>query len=359
MRKQERIEQLERELAGVREQLAQRDAIIGQLQEQIADLQGRLGKDSHNSHKPPSSDGFQRRTPVPRKGEAKRRGSPIGHRGETLHLSEHPDQIERHRPSSCDHCGALLEAEAGHLVERRQVVELPEIRVAVIEHRRERVWCPRCQQPTTGTFPDEVSSRIQYGPRLQALAVYLRMQHLLPVERTSEVLYALTGETIAGASILAWEQAAAHTIAPAIDEVREELRHVEVLHGDETSLRIGTVLHWVHVHSTRLLTLLQWHRKRGRSAMDAVDVLPHVAGTVVHDRWESYWHGMPSAMRTCSAICKACGKRPSNPGPKRCTTGFWTCSPPPASGAKAEASRPMNHWNGKRPSGSGSDRERP
>jgi len=289
MSEQKRIEQLERELAEVREQLAQRDAIITHLQQQIADLQGRLGKDSHNSHKPPSSDGFKRRPPAPRTGEAKRRGSPIGHRGETLHLKEHPDQIERHRPSTCTNCGALLEGEAGQLVERRQVVELPEIRVAVIEHRQERVWCPQCQQPTTGTFPDEVSSRIQYGPRLQALGVYLRMQHLVPVERTSEVLHALTGEAIAGATILAWEHAAAQAVAPAIEEVREALRHAEVMHGDETSLRIGTILHWVHVHSTRLLTLLQWHRKRGRPAMDELGVLPLFSGTLVHDRWESYW----------------------------------------------------------------------
>jgi len=53
-------------------------------------------------------------------------------------------------------------------------------------------------------------------------------------------------------------------------------------------MRVGGKLHWVHVNSTRWLTHLAWHRKRGKQALEAIGIWPHFGGRAMHDRWSSY-----------------------------------------------------------------------
>src|SRR5690348_6448701 len=108
-------------------------ATIGAQQQQIAalsarvkELEDRIGKDSHNSSKPPSTDGLAKK-PAPKslRGKSGRRpGGQPGHRGHTLELSEHPDHTILHAPSSCQHCGASLESLPLEDGERRQVFDL-------------------------------------------------------------------------------------------------------------------------------------------------------------------------------------------------------------------------------------------
>jgi transposase len=300
MTEQEQIADLTNENTRLRSELQQALALIAQQAEEIAELKARLGRDSQNSSKPPASDGLNRRPRPPRVKGQKASGGQIGHPGHALQRVAEPDERVALHPATCQHCGEDLSETGGVVVERRQIFEMPPVRLHVTEYVQERVCCSHCHHETTGAFPAEASSLAQYGPRLRALAVYLRMQHLLPVERTAEVLDALCGACVSAGTVLAWEQEASQTVAPAVDEVRVALRDEATLHADETSLRIGTILHWVHVHATSLLTLLDWHRKRGQEGMRVVGVLPHVRGTVIHDRWESYW-----AFACRHALCHA------------------------------------------------------
>jgi transposase len=293
-------QQYEERIADLEAAVAQRDELIARLSQRVAELEARLGRDSHNSSKPPASDGLGRRPRPQRVKGQKPSGGQIGHPGHALERVAKPDERVSLHPAACQHCGRDLSSTAGSVVERRQVFEMPPVRLQVTEYVQERVRCPSCQGETTSIFPTEVRSLAQYGPRLRALAVYLRMQHLLPVERTAEVLDALCGARVSAGTVLDWEQEASQTVAPAVDEVRVALRDEATLHADETGLRIGTILHWVHVHATSLLTLLDWHRKRGHEGMRAMGVLPHFAGTVIHDRWESYW-----AFACQHALCHA------------------------------------------------------
>jgi transposase len=289
MTDRERIEQLTAENAQLRAELRQALALNAQFAARIAELEMRLGQDSQNSSKPPASDGLRRRPRPPRVRGQKPSGGQIGHEGHALERVTEPDDRVYQHPATCQYCGEDLRTTTGTAGERRQVFDLPPIRLRVTEYVQERVRCPRCQHKTTGSFPAEASSLAQYGAAVHALVVYLRMHHLLPVERTAEVLAALTGARLSAGTILAWEQEAAQAIAPAVEEVRTALRKVAVMHADETSLRIATVLHWVHVHATSLLTLLDWQRQRGHEGMRALGVLADFRGTLVHDRWESYW----------------------------------------------------------------------
>src|SRR5436853_3271667 len=185
-RLQEQIALLERERSLQQQQLTQ-------LSEQVKGLQERQAKDSHNSHLPPSSDRFVRQPKSLRKKSGKKAGGQAGHPGKTLMFSLAPDEVIVHPLQRCPHCQEDLQRQPCCGLERRQVVELPEPRLVVVEHQAERKQCPTCQHLGTAAFPELVRAPIQYGPRIGAIAVYLTQQQLVPLARACEVMEDLLG----------------------------------------------------------------------------------------------------------------------------------------------------------------------
>jgi len=265
----------------------------------IEELERRLAKDSHNSSKPPSSDGFKRKgkkRPV----SSKATGGQVGHPGHTLQPVETPDQVMIHRPSHCEACHCELGAVAGHVKERRQIHELPVMRLVVTEHQVEVLTCPRCQHQNAGSFPSGVQAPAQYGPGVQALAVYLSQYQLLPMERIGEVFLDLLSCRLSEGTVATWIQEAARTLGPTMLVLKRLLLAQKLDHVDETGGRVKGLLHWFHVSATRWLTLYHWHRQRGRSAMDAIGILPEYTGRAIHDRLSSYDH-----YRCAHSVCGA------------------------------------------------------
>jgi transposase len=286
------------ELAALREENRQLKALVAQLlplQEQLAQAQARikqleerLAQDSRTSSQPPSTDGLGR---LPRRGRrpsGKSPGGQAGHPGYTLSLVEVPDEVVRHRPAVCGQCGADLSAVSGQVVERRQVLDVPELRLLAHEHQLEAICCPQCHTSSRGSFPEAVSAPVQYGPHLQALAVYLHQGQLLPTARTCETLAALCGSPIAEATLLQWSDLAAERLLPTVERIADLIAASPLQHGDETGIRIYGMLHWLHVNSTPFLTHLAWHESRGRAAMDEIGIWPRFVGRGMHDRFASY-----------------------------------------------------------------------
>src|SRR5262245_13118908 len=119
---------LRAENAALREQV---QALLARVQE----LEARLAKDSHNSSKPPSSDGLRRKPKSLRQKSGKQRGGQQGHPGHRVSLVATPDTVEIHRPRHCVACQHELPSDAPSWMERRQVQELPPLRLWVTEHR--------------------------------------------------------------------------------------------------------------------------------------------------------------------------------------------------------------------------------
>jgi transposase len=112
-----------------------------------------------------------RNTKSLRKRSGKKAGGQLGHRGAALHLVATPDAVEEHRPLVCSGCHALLPEDAAVVRrERRQVQEVPPLRLRVTEHQALHVHCPSCHRVSVGAFPSTAASRAQYGPRRRALA---------------------------------------------------------------------------------------------------------------------------------------------------------------------------------------------
>ena len=220
----------------------------------IEELERRLAKDSHNSNKPPSSDGLARKR-SPRKKSGKSSGGQPGHQGHALQPVARPDQVITHRPTHCEVCQAELAERAGQVKERRQIHELPILRLMVTEYQVETVECPACGHLTAGTFPAGVDAPAQYGPRMQALVVYLSQFQLLPLARVSELVADLWGCLLSEGTVATWIAEAASTLEPSILLLKQWLTASRLDHVDETGIRIKGLLHWLHVTATQWLTL--------------------------------------------------------------------------------------------------------
>jgi len=289
MTPEERIASLEAENTRQREQLAVLQAQNTVLLARVQELEARLAKDSHNSSKPPSSDGLARKTRSLRRKSGKKAGGQLGHRGEMLRLVAEPDTVVEHRPGICTGCQAPLDAAAPVVLrERRQVQDLPPLRLQITEHQALHVRCPACQAVSRGAFPPEAPSRAQYGPRLRALAVYLVEQQLVPYARVQELLRDLFGADLSGGTPVAWVREAAAILEPVEAAIKVALQRTPVLHSDETGVRRAGTLAWAHVSCTSQLTHYAIHPKRGSAATEAIGILPAYTGVSVHDGWKPY-----------------------------------------------------------------------
>ena len=265
-------------------------SLLGQLakqQQQILELQARLGKNSANSSKPPSSDGLAKPAPKSLRVPGQRPiGAPKGHSGNTLRQSEIVDiVIEHFGPAQCSAChSALVEHE---VLERRQVLELPVLRAQVIEHQRMLSVCT-CGAVHAGVFPPDITAPVQYGSRLKAVCVNLNQQHFVPLGRTSEFVADTFGVAVSETSVLAFTHEAAEVLQPIYQQIGQAVQAAPVVCADETGIRIQGKLQWLHCAVTPSLSYLEHHPKRGLLAIKAIGILPPFKGTLVHDGLHSY-----------------------------------------------------------------------
>jgi transposase len=261
---------------------------LQELRQRLTDLEARLAQNSRNSSKPPSSDGLAKpapkslRTPTGRKP-----GGQPGHPGHTLSQVDHPNRVVPILLTHCS-CGADLTHTPIQGYERRQVFELPQPKLDVIEHRAEIKCCPHCGKHVRAPFPPDVNAPVQYGPRFQSLLVYLQHQQLLPTERISQLCNDLFGQSVSEATLAQATQRCYQQLEPFETELLHQLQAAPILHADESGLRAAGKLHWLHAASTDRLTYYLVHPKRGTQALNDGHLLPHFKGRLVHDFWKPY-----------------------------------------------------------------------
>lgn len=272
-------------------------AEIAALRARIAELERRLGLNSSNSGKPPSSDGLKKPSRVTslREPSGKKPGGQKGHKGETLRQVVDPDTIIDHYPQACTDCGSALTPAMSTGHGGRQVFDQPEPRPLVVtEHRAHDCQCATCGTQTRASFPDGVNAPVQYGQRITAFVLYLLHYQLLPEDRLAELMADLFGVKMVAATIARMSQSGAERLQDLARAVCTLVAGAPVKHMDETGFRIGGKTQWLHVASTTLLTFYRVCAKRG-------SLLANVVGIVVHDHWKPYYT-MPSVLH---ALCNA------------------------------------------------------
>jgi transposase len=277
------------------------EATVVTLSARVRELEDQLRKDSHNSSKPPSSDGLARKPKSLRARSGKKPGGQPGHNGTTLHLSETPDTVVLHAPETCSSCGhGLKDAPEGDSL-RRQVYDLPPMNLVVTEHRAVSKRCPHCGTLTRGVFPSHVTEAVQYGPGIKGLLVYLHVSQLLPYKRSRGLLLDLFGHAPSEGVLFNSLEAAHQNLSDVEAGIKEAVTRSQVAGFDETGLRVCDALHWLHTARTETLTFYFHHEKRGKHAMEEGGVLAGFTGVAVHDAFSSYFQFTACEHALCNA----------------------------------------------------------
>jgi len=258
------------------------------LAERVEALENQVSKNSRNSSKPPSGDGFGKRTGSLRTKSERRSGGQAEHRGTTLEWRDEVDWVVEHPVEQCSGCGASLEHEPVERMMIRQVHDLPPLRLEVSEHQAEVKCCPVCGMENQGRFPKDVSHPMQYGAVVKGMMVYLMEGQLLPSGRTVEVLDEVFGAQVSEGTLYNARAQCFEAIEPITTAISTHLQQATVEHFDETGMRVNGKLWWLHVACTAGLTYYFVHPKRGKAAIDEMNILPQFQGKAVHDSWHSY-----------------------------------------------------------------------
>ena len=262
-------------------------AALERLEARVRDLEARLGLNSTNSSKPPSSDppGMVRPGKKPK---GKKRGGQRGHQGHHRALLP-PERVEAvvHGPEACEHCGhSLAGAEEGLPARVHQVVELPPIRAEVKEHRMLCLRCPQCTGLTRAPLPAEVGGK-HFGPRLTALAGLLAGHYRMSRRSVVDLLGRLLDVPAPSlGSTEACTQETSAALEPAYREVQAAVRSSAWAGVDETPWKLCGKKMWLWVGVANRATM--FHVGRSRGAKELKGFLGEFAGIVSSDRWCAY-----------------------------------------------------------------------
>ena len=278
-------------------------ALIAQLNQTIQELKEQLNKNSKNSSKPPSSDGFKKPTPKSlRKPSGKKVGGQEGHQGTFLSVLSDPDEIVKHMPSACEGCPHYKMCKGTACVaEKRHVIDAV-VTVNVVEHQLLEI--PICMlhgDTRKGNFPDDVKATVQYGVNLQALSVALNTVGAVSVKRTHEILSGVFNIPLATGTISNMVKRCADAVSETVNRIKQKVANSGLGHFDETGTRVDKKLWWVHDASNCEFTYLDISPKRGYLGMEQCGVLPLFHGIAMHDCWASYWSYKDCQHAVCCA----------------------------------------------------------
>jgi len=318
--------ELEAENAVLRARVGELNEQVALLVGRLADLEKRLGRDSSNSSKPPSSDAGSAKSARSENANRKARralgrsqGKQPGTPGQTLCQVADPDEVVVHHPSRCRACDQVLDDAEVVKVTARQVFDVADPTVTVVEHRTERRLCG-CGCETTASFPATVTAPACYGPSIKAHAIYLLCAQHLPRQRCAQTLSDLFGVQVSTGTLDNWIREATEALAVFMAVVAVKLRAEPVVHADETSVRSQRSALWVHVCSTALLTWLHVGR-RDRATVEQ-GPLGAATGTIVHDRLAMYFNYGTGHVLCNAHILRSLNELLANPKHQDWAKGF-------------------------------------
>lgn len=273
----------EKQLASLREQVAQ----VDDLKAEIAELRERLGQNSSNSSRPPSTDPPSYKSKPPHEPKGRKRGGQPGHQGHTRQLVpvEEVSHVIDLKPQRCTRCGQRLRG-ADPQAERHQVSEVPPVIVEVTEYRRHSLCCSACGAVTQAQWPAGVA-RTSFGPRAQAIVGYLTGRLSASHRDVVEAMAVLYGLRMSAGSVSAIQRQVSAAPGVPVEQARRFVCQQKAQYVDETSWRETGQMKWLWVNATADVTA--FHLLDGRSADDARQVISQSAkGVVATDRYWSY-----------------------------------------------------------------------
>ncbi len=293
---EEKIESLQKTIVELRQIIAEQAKTIAELREQV-------NKNSGNSSKPPSSDGYNKPAPKSlRNTTGKKAGGQKGHPGANLSVLDTPDETVSHMPRECCGCPHYGSCMSDSLLgETRHVVDAV-MNIHVTAHESlviERCLIDGCRKKAE--FPETLKATVQYGPNLEAFAACLNTVGAVSVNRTQAIVSGMFGIPISTGTICSMVSRVSAKVKDVVGDIRQKMADSEIGHFDETGTRVDGKTFWVHSASSLEYTYLNISPKRGFEGMEVAGVLPGFGGVAVHDCWAPYWKYSDISHALCCA----------------------------------------------------------
>ena len=281
-------------LVQVLERVVALEEAVSSLRAENERLREQLRRSSRNSSQPPSSDAPRNPPRQPRQSSGRTRGAQSGHEGHQrkLYPPEECGRVSDHCPTQCGACGAELSGADPNPV-RHQVVELPEVKPLVEEHRLHQLRCPDCGAVTRAPLPAEVAAS-GYGPRVAAAVGLLSGPYRQSERQTQQALADFFRVEVALGTVNNLRQEVSGAVAEAVAAAQVFAQAQGVANADETGWAQGNSdganparrKAWLWVLVTTWVTIFQIHLSRGQAA--AKELLGEFAGHLITDRWTGY-----------------------------------------------------------------------
>jgi transposase len=199
-----------------------------------------------------------------------------------------PDEVVELKVTQCKHCNHILRDKKALKTIRRQEVEIPPLKIITTEYQAEVVECECCGKINKADFPERINAPVQYGPRINAMIVYLSQYQLIPYERLKEAMSDFFEIEISEGTIYNILERCYDNLESTENRIEEEIKKSPVVHFDETGAYCAGKRDWIHDASTEKATLYKYHSNRGCLAMNEIGILPGFNGIAVHDFYASY-----------------------------------------------------------------------
>ena len=212
------------------------------MEARLALLEQRLGLNSTNSSKPPSSDGFDVKRPPPKPKSGRQRGGQPGHKKHERAILP-PTAVVPCLPSHCGGCGFGLSG-TDEKPRLYQHIDIPPIVPVVTHFMLHSLTCPCCGVATAVVLPKNIIHHD--GPSVHALTA-----HLLVVCRQSrrmvrDIMRDVFGVPLSTGQVCKIQNRTTATLAPAVAEIRAAVRTRD-LNVDEAGFPERNKQRWLWV----------------------------------------------------------------------------------------------------------------
>lgn len=263
---------------------------LEQLTAQVRDLEAKLKQSSHNSSKPPSSDGPSvppRPAKTPR---GRERGVQPGHAGHQRPLAP-PEQVDTFvalYPEACPTCQTSLPDSLPDVapIERSQVWEVPAIVPQITEYQHHTLCCPCCQTHVVAARPADAPPG-SFGPRASALVALLHGRYRLSEREVAGVLDDVFGLSISLGSVARGCARVSAALEPIDAAIQGSVQQAEVVNVDETSWKEQGKRCWLWTATTAVATAFRIAPGRGQVWLKSL-LGDDFDGIVGSDRMKAY-----------------------------------------------------------------------
>ncbi len=289
-----RIGQLERRLEAL-------ELENKKLKEKLAKYQ--TPKNSNNSSIPPSQDQNRPKRRSLREKTGRKPGGQAGRKGNTLKMAQVPDTIEKHIPSYCKCCGKDLASLPVQLAGKRQVFDIPEIKLHVTEHRVYKKVCS-CGHETKCDYPSQANAPVSYGNNIESLIGYFHTRQYLPFLRMKELFRDVFHVPISEGGIHYLLNKLKRKAQPAYDLIKQKLLsggYCFSVGSDETGVKVDGNKHWAWTWQNQEATFITITDNRAQRSIGNTFKDGFKNSVLVHDCWKSHFNTAALSHQICMA----------------------------------------------------------